>query len=78
MFAEVSVPVQHHLMAQRATLEGVQRVFAHPQALAQCLTWLNQNLPAPERVQVASNAEAARLTAVNTSRASGSGTLPTR
>src|SRR5882757_2784014 len=44
--AEVSVPVQHHLLTLRGTLDSVQRVFAHPQAVAQCLTWLNQNLPA--------------------------------
>jgi chorismate mutase/prephenate dehydratase len=63
--AEVSVPVQHHLLTRDGTLDGVQRVYAHPQALAQCLTWLNQNLPALERVPVASNAEAARLASLD-------------
>jgi chorismate mutase / prephenate dehydratase len=61
--AEISVPVQHHLLTLRTTLDGVQRVFGHPQALAQCLTWLDQNLPGVERIQVASNAEAARQAA---------------
>jgi chorismate mutase/prephenate dehydratase len=58
--AEISVPVQHHLLSQQGTLAGVQRLFVHPQALAQCLTWLNQHLPTLDRIQVASNAEAAR------------------
>lgn len=71
--AEVSVPVQHHLMAQHGTLEGVRRVFVHPQALAQCLTWLNQNLPTLERVQVASNAEAARQASLDPSSAAVAG-----
>jgi len=61
--AEISVPVQHHLLTLRTTLDGVQRVFGHPQSLAQCLMWLDQNLPGVERIQVASNAEAARQAA---------------
>jgi chorismate mutase/prephenate dehydratase len=60
IISEVSVPVQHHLLTLSGALEGVVRVFAHPQALAQCHNWLNQNVPALQRVQVASNAEAAR------------------
>jgi chorismate mutase/prephenate dehydratase len=71
--AEVSVPVQHHLLAQQPALDGVQRVFAHPQALAQCLTWLNQNLPAQERINVASNAEAARLASLDPTTAAVAG-----
>jgi len=60
IISEVSVPVQHHLLTLSGTLEGIARVFAHPQALAQCHNWLNQSVPALQRVQVASNAEAAR------------------
>ena len=71
--AEVSVPVQHHLMTNNVKQEDVQRVFAHPQALAQCLTWLNQNLPAQERVHVASNAEAARRASLEPSAAAVAG-----
>ena len=41
-------------------LGDVQRVCAHPQALAQCRGWLDENLPGVERVPVASNAEGAR------------------
>jgi len=63
--SEVSLPVQHHLLTLHGTLDGVRRLFAHPQSLAQCLTWINQNLPALERVQAASNAEAARLASLD-------------
>jgi chorismate mutase/prephenate dehydratase len=59
--AEVSVPVHLHLLTRTGTLDGVGRVLAHPQALAQCVAWLNLNAPGLERVSVASNAEAARL-----------------
>ena len=41
-------------------LGDVQRVCAHPQALAQCRGWLSENLPGVERVPVSSNAEGAR------------------
>jgi len=63
--AEVSVPVQLHLLARSASLAGVTRVLAHPQALGQCVAWLNQNASALERVPVASNAEAARLASLD-------------
>jgi len=71
--AEVSVQVQHHLLTLGGTLESVRRVFVHPQALAQCITWLSQNLPTQERIQVASNAEAARLASLDPSAAAVAG-----
>jgi chorismate mutase/prephenate dehydratase len=58
--AEVSVPVHLHLLTLSGDLEGVTRVLAHPQALGQCVAWLNLHAPALERISVASNAEAAR------------------
>jgi chorismate mutase / prephenate dehydratase len=73
IIAEVSIPIQHHLLARHSTLADVQRVFAHPQALAQCLTWLNQNLPSLERIHVASNAEAARQASLDAAAAAVAG-----
>jgi chorismate mutase/prephenate dehydratase len=71
--AEVSVQVQHHLLTLDGALENVQRVFVHPQALAQCITWLNQHLPGQDRIQVASNAEAARLASLDPAAAAVAG-----
>jgi chorismate mutase/prephenate dehydratase len=42
-------------------MEGVTRICAHSQALAQCTGWLNQHWPSVERQAVASNGEAARM-----------------
>ena len=64
---EVSLLVRHNLMRQTNTLEGIEVVLAHPQALAQCQGWLSQHLPNAERRAVASNAEGARLAATNPS-----------
>jgi chorismate mutase/prephenate dehydratase len=58
---EVSIPVHHSLMSLSGTMDGVVRICAHSQALAQCQAWLNQNYPNIERHAVASNGEAARL-----------------
>jgi chorismate mutase/prephenate dehydratase len=58
---EVSIQIHHNLMTRQGTMEGVMRICAHWQALAQCQAWLNSNYPNIERQAVASNAEAARL-----------------
>jgi chorismate mutase/prephenate dehydratase len=58
---ELALPIHHNLLTASGTLEGVTKVFAHPQALAQCQRWLSANAPTLERQAVSSNAEAARL-----------------
>jgi chorismate mutase / prephenate dehydratase len=60
---ELSIPVHHSLMTKNGSMEGVKRICAHSQALAQCQAWLNQNYPNIERQAVASNGEAARIAA---------------
>lgn len=62
---EISLLVRHHLLRQSASLEGIEAVLAHPQALAQCQGWLSKHLPHVERRAVSSNAEGARLAATN-------------
>jgi chorismate mutase / prephenate dehydratase len=62
---ETSLLVRHNLLRQSASLEGIEVVLAHPQALAQCQGWLNNHLPDVERRAVSSNAEGARLAAGN-------------
>jgi chorismate mutase / prephenate dehydratase len=62
---EVSLLVRHNLLRQENSLDGIEVVLAHPQALAQCQTWLSKHLPDAERRAVSSNAEGARLAAAN-------------
>lgn len=57
---EVELPIHHHLLARARPLDAVERIYAHPQALAQCRGWLDSHLPAVERIGVSSNAEGAR------------------
>jgi chorismate mutase / prephenate dehydratase len=58
---EVGLPVHHSLMTKSGSMDGVTRICAHSQALAQCQRWLNQHYPQIERQAVTSNGEAARL-----------------
>lgn len=58
---EVSLLVRHNLLRLENSLDGIEAVYAHPQALAQCQGWLTAHLPHAERVAASSNAEGARL-----------------
>ncbi len=67
IIGETSLFVRHNLLRREQGLDGVVAVCAHPQALAQCHGWLSNHLPAVERRPVASNAEGARLAALDAS-----------
>ena len=58
---EVLLPVHQNLLRKREGLDGLVRILSHAQSLAQCQHWLDHHLPGVERVNAASNAEAARL-----------------
>ena len=62
---ETSLLVRHNLLRQSASLDGIEVVYAHPQALAQCQGWLNTHLAKAERRTASSNAEGARLATTN-------------
>lgn len=61
--AELSIPIHHHLLSHSQKAHETTIIRAHPQALAQCLHWLNHHYPHIERQAVSSTAEAARLAA---------------
>ncbi len=65
IIGETSLFVRHNLLRAQNDLQGIETIVAHPQALAQCQGWLNQHLPHAERRPVASNAEGARLAALD-------------
>jgi chorismate mutase/prephenate dehydratase len=60
--AEIAMQVSQCLLTRTGTLEGIQKVYSHPQALGQCRRWLSTNLPNVAQIEVASTALAARLT----------------
>ncbi len=65
IIGETSLFVQHNLLRKNNSLDDIQAVCAHPQALAQCHGWLSNHLPNVERRPVSSNAEGARLASLD-------------
>lgn len=62
---ETSLMVRHNLLRLTDSMEGIEAVYAHPQALAQCQAWLTMHLPHAARHAASSNAEGARLASTN-------------
>ena len=61
---EVDLPIHHVLMAREDTdPENLAVIYSHEQSLAQCRAWLDAHYHGVEVVSVASNAEAAQLSA---------------
>jgi chorismate mutase/prephenate dehydratase len=58
--SELVLDVSQCLLGQHDDLGRIVRVFSHPQALAQCRTWLAENLPHAQLVVSPSTAAAAR------------------
>ena len=57
---EVQLRIHHHVIGYAPELRAIQRIYSHPQSLAQCREWLGLNLPDCEQITVSSNGEAAR------------------
>jgi chorismate mutase/prephenate dehydratase len=56
---EIELRVHQHLLSKEQNPRDIRKIYSHSQSLAQCNSWLAQNLPGAERIPVASNAEAA-------------------
>lgn len=64
---ELDLAIHHCLLSKSTDLKQVKKVVAHTQALGQCRTWLQNNLPGVEMEAVDSNALAAKLAQQNAS-----------
>src|SRR5881409_748749 len=58
--AQIVLPVQHCLLSN-CQRSQIKRLFTHPQSLAQCRSWVQNNLPAAEIIETSSNARSAEL-----------------
>jgi chorismate mutase/prephenate dehydratase len=61
--AEVLLEVSHDLLSRSGEMSSIKRIVSHPQALAQCRNWLEENLPDVPLVDVSSTAMAAQMVA---------------
>lgn len=74
MCGEIVLAIHHQLLSMVGDIAGVERVYAHEQALAQCRGWLDQHLPRAERLALGSNAAAAERAAQEPGAAAIAGT----
>ncbi len=52
-----TLPVQHALISRANTIDSIQTVYSHPQALAQCRNWLGKHLPKVKLIPTSSTSE---------------------
>jgi chorismate mutase/prephenate dehydratase len=57
---EYVLPISHCLLSRSSSLSRIESVYSHPQALAQCRSWLAKHLPRAQVVQTTSTSAAAR------------------
>jgi len=60
---EIQMEINHNLLSKGKDLSKLKRVYAHPQGLAQCRNWLEENLPQAEQIPTDSNSKGAVLAA---------------
>jgi len=60
--SQIVLPVQQCLMSNSPRAK-IKKLYSHPQSLAQCRGWIQNNLPRVEIVETSSNARSAELAA---------------
>jgi chorismate mutase/prephenate dehydratase len=59
--SEIYLEVSHCLLSSEKSLEGIKKVYSHPQPIAQTRYWFEKNMKNIRPIEVVSTAEAARL-----------------
>ncbi len=67
--AEIFCKISHSLLSKGQSLQQIELVYSHPQALQQCTMWLKANLPRAGIVPVESTAAAASMVKDNPNQA---------
>jgi chorismate mutase/prephenate dehydratase len=73
--SQIVLPIQYCLAGNCSALKNIKRLHVHPQALAQCRRWVQQNLSGAEILETSSNARSAELAAKDKSAAAVTGIL---
>jgi chorismate mutase / prephenate dehydratase len=63
--SQIVLPISFCLAAKSPSVKTaeIRKIFAHPQAMAQCRSWIQKNLPSVEIIETSSNAQSALSTA---------------
>lgn len=67
--AEIMLEISHNLLSKTGNIDQITKIVSHPQPLAQCRHWLEENMADVPLVDVASTAAAAMLAAEDESAA---------
>lgn len=54
----IVLPIINALISQAESFDQIQKVYSHPQAIAQCQGWLGKNLPQAQLIPINSTTEA--------------------
>lgn len=57
---EILIRISHDLLSKTGRTEDIQKIYSHPQALAQCRQWLRKGLPHVALYETVSTASAAQ------------------
>jgi chorismate mutase / prephenate dehydratase len=72
--SQIVLPIQHCLLSD-CQRSQIKKLFAHPQALAQCRNWVQNHLPRAEIIETSSNARSAEMAAKGKNAAAIAGLL---
>lgn len=56
---ECYLPIHLTLLSRERDLKNIEKIYSHPQALAQSSIWINKNLPNAELIETSSTSQAA-------------------
>jgi len=75
--SQIVLPISYCLAAGSQSLKkrDLNKLFIHPQALGQCRSWIQKNLPGAEIIETSSNARSAELATKERSTAAIAGVL---
>ncbi len=59
--AEIQLAIHHHLLSRAGSISAIRAIYSHPQALAQCHQWIQENCPQAALVETESTARAADM-----------------
>lgn len=60
---EIQIRISHDLLSRSGQVEKAEKIYSHPQALAQCRQWLRKNFPQARLAEAVSTAKAAQMAA---------------
>jgi len=61
VIGEIYQRISHCLLSAEPGLDGIRRIYSHPQAFAQCQDWLRRKMPDAEYLDMSSTAAAAKM-----------------